>query len=191
MLFFRFRNAILAVTILAALSLGGTLAAWGQATSGDISGTVVDNSGAVIPSATVIAKNMATGVAATVQATKVGDFHIPNLPPGNYDISASATGFATFTLKNFVVTLNATSTAHFVLPVATTSTVVQVSADAGAVIDTTTTQLEASFESEELKNLPTSSSANGVLNLSLLVPGVCHRRRSRYGHWSLGRRPAP
>ncbi len=172
MLSFRFKNAILAVSILTALLLGGTFAAWGQATSGDIAGTVVDKSGAVIPNAAVTAKNEATGVSATVQATKVGDFHIPNLLPGSYDVSASASGFATFTLKNFVVNLNATSTAHFVLPVATASTVVQVSADAGAVIDTTTTQLEASFESEELKNLPTSSSSNGVLNLSLLVPGV-------------------
>ena len=49
------------------------------------------------------------------------------------------------------------------LPVATTSTVVQVSAEAGMTIDTTTTQLQTSFESEELKNLPISSSAHLVL----------------------------
>ena len=172
MLSFRFKKAIIAISLLTALLLGGNFAAWSQATSGDIVGTVVDRSGAAIPGASVTATNVATGVASTVQASKVGDFHIPNLLAGNYNVSASAAGFATFTLKNFVVTLNATSTANLVLPVATASTVVQVSAEAGAVIDTTTTQLESSFESEELKNLPTSSSANGVLNLSLLVPGV-------------------
>ncbi|HZL51318.1 MAG TPA: carboxypeptidase regulatory-like domain-containing protein [Terracidiphilus sp.] len=172
MLSFRFKKAIIAISLLTALLIGGNFAAWSQATSGDIVGTVLDRSGAAIPAASVTATNVATGVASTVQASKVGDFHIPNLLPGNYNVSASAAGFATFTLKNFTVTLNSTGTARLVLPVATTSTVVEVSAEAGVTIDTTTTQLQTSFESEELKNLPTSSSANGVLNLALLVPGV-------------------
>jgi hypothetical protein len=172
MLSFRFKKAIIAISLLTALLLGGNFAAWSQATSGDIVGTVLDRSGAAIPGASVTATNVATGVASTVQASKVGDFHIPNLLGGNYNVSASAAGFATFTLKNFTVVLNSTATARLVLPVATTSTVVEVSAEAGVTIDTTTTQLQTSFESEELKNLPTSSSANGVLNLALLVPGV-------------------
>ncbi len=169
---FRFKNAVLALGCLLALLLCGSFAAWSQATSGNIAGTVVDKSGAAIAGASVTATNVATGVSASAQATKVGDFYIPNLPAGTYEITGKASGFAVFTLKGFEVTLNATSTAHLVLPVASASTVVQVSADAGAVIDTTTTQLQSSFQSEELKNLPTSSSANGVLNLSLLVPGV-------------------
>jgi hypothetical protein len=172
MLSFRFKKAVVAISLLTALFVGGSFVAWAQATSGDIVGTVLDRSGAAIPGASVTVSNVATGVAATVQASKVGDFHVPNLLPGNYNISGSAAGFATFTLKNFTVTLNSTSTARLVLPVATTSTVVEVSAEAGVTIDTTTTQLQTSFESEELKNLPTSSSANGVLNLSLLIPGV-------------------
>jgi hypothetical protein len=172
MLSFRFKKAFFAVSFLLVLLISGSFAAWSQATSGDIVGTVLDRSGAAIPGASVTVTNVATGVTAIVQASKVGDFHIPNLLPGNYNVSASAAGFATFTLKNFTVTLNSTSTARLVLPVATASTVVQVSAEAGVTIDTTTTQLQTSFESEELKNLPTSSSANGVLNLALLVPGV-------------------
>ena len=147
MLSFRFKNAFFAVSMLAVLLVGTSFAAWGQATSGNIAGTVVDRSGAVIPNASVTATNVATGVAATAQASKVGDFYIPNLLPGNYNITATASGFASYTLKNFTVALNATSTAHMVLPVASASTVVQVSAEAGAVIDTTTTQLSTSFES--------------------------------------------
>jgi Carboxypeptidase regulatory-like domain len=169
---FRLNSTFLAINLIAAMLLGCSYAACGQATSGNIAGTVVDKSGAAIANATVTATNAATGVSATAQASNVGDFAIPNLLPGTYNVSASASGFATFTLKNFVVNLNTTSTAHLVLPVATASTVVQVSADAGASIDTTTTQLQSSFESEELRSLPTSASANGVLNLSLLVPGV-------------------
>jgi hypothetical protein len=169
---FRFKNAFFAVSLIAVLLFGGCFAAMGQATSGDIVGTVLDRSGAAISDAAVTATNTATGVAVTVQSSKVGDFRIPNLLPGNYNISASASGFATFTLKNFTVTLNSTGTARLVLPVANASTNIQVSAEAGVSIDTTTTQLQTSFESEELKNLPISSSANGVLNLAMLVPGV-------------------
>jgi hypothetical protein len=172
MRFVWFKNAFFAVSLIAVLLFGGCFAAMGQATSGDIVGTVLDRSGAAISGAAVTAINTDTGVSTTVQASKVGEFRIPNLLPGNYDISASANGFATFTLKNFTVTLNSTGTARLVLPVATTSTNVQVSAEAGVTIDTTTTQLQTYFESEELKNLPISSSSNGVLNLAMLVPGV-------------------
>lgn len=172
MRFVWFKNAFFAVSLIAVLLFGGCFAAMGQATSGDIVGTVLDRSGAAISGAAVTATNTDTGVSTTVQATKLGEFRIPNLLPGNYDISASASGFATFTLKNFVVTLNSTGTARMVLPVATTSVNVQVSAEAGVTIDTTTTQLQTYFESEELKNLPISSSTNGVLNLAMLVPGV-------------------
>jgi hypothetical protein len=172
MLSFRFKKAFFALNFLAVLLLGVSLAASGQATSGDIVGTVLDSSGAAIPGASIKVTNSATNVTTTVQASSLGDFRVPNLLPGNYNISGTATGFATFTLKNFAVTLNSTSTARLILPVATTSSVVEVSAEAGVTIDTTTTQLQSSFESEELKSLPTASSANGVLNLSLLIPGV-------------------
>lgn len=173
MRFFRLQSAVLAMTLMAvAVLLGGYRVAWSQSTSGDVVGTVQDHSGAVIAGATVTAKNVATGVTTTVQANKVGDFHISNLLPGYYNITGSATGFAAFTLKDFAVQLNNTATAKLVLPVASASVNVEVSAEAPATIDTTTTQLQTTFETEELKSLPISSSGNGVLNLSLLVPGV-------------------
>ena len=158
--------------LLALVFLCGASVAYGQATSGNIAGTVVDRSGAAIPNANITATNVATGVAVNVKGNDVGQFLIQNLLPGNYDITGSATGFSSFTLKNFNVSLNSTATAKLELPVANTNTVVEVSAEAGVTIDTTTTQLQTSFESEELKSLPTASSSNGVLNLSLLVPGV-------------------
>jgi hypothetical protein len=151
---------------------GASFAAYGQATSGNIAGTVVDRSGAAIANASITVTNVATGVAVNVKGNDVGQFSVQNLLPGNYDISGSASGFSTFTLKNFTVSLNNTATANLVLPVANANTSVEVSAEAGVTIDTTTTQLQTSFESEELRSLPTASSSNGVLNLSLLVPGV-------------------
>jgi hypothetical protein len=159
-------------SFLAAIIFGAGLVAYGQATSGNIAGTVTDRSGAAIPNTTITATNVATGVSVTVNSNSVGQFLLQNLLPGNYNVTGSSTGFANFTLKNFAVTLNSTATATLVLPVAETNTVVEVSAEAGSTIDTTTTQLQNSFGSEELKSLPVASNANGVLNLAMLVPGV-------------------
>ncbi len=168
----RFQSALLTVIVGMVALFAGSFQAAGQATSGDVVGIVVDHSGAAIAGAAVKATNVATGVTAATVSGKDGEFHISNLLAGNYDITGSATGFATFTLKNFTVQLSTTATARLTLPVATASTSVEVSAEATAVIDTTTTQLQTTFQSEELRTLPTASTGLGVLNLSLLVPGV-------------------
>ena len=173
MRFSRLSNTVLTFSLLAiAVVFGGMSAALAQTTSGNIVGTVSDKSGAVIANATVTAKNEATGVATTVEANKVGDFRISNLLEGKYSLTASAQGFATFSLKGFDVQLNKTSTATLILPVQSAASNVEVSAEAPAVLDTTTTQLQASFETEELAIMPTSTAGAGVLNLSLLVSGV-------------------
>ena len=159
------------VAILVLLFMGNAMAS-AQETSGNIAGTVLDKGGAAIADASITVINIATGVSTGVRSNSVGQFYVPNLPPGAYNVSATATGFATFTLKGFVVTLNTTASATLTLPIANAATSIEVSAAAGMTIDTTTTQLQTTFEPEELKNLPTASSANGVLNLALFVPGV-------------------
>jgi hypothetical protein len=162
----------LAMTLSALMLFVSNPAAKAQSTGGDVVGTVSDKSGAAIPNATVSAKNQETGVITQAKASSVGDFHIPNLAVGKYDITATANGFSSFTLRGFEVKLNNTATAKLTLGIASATSVVEVSADASAVLDTTTVQLQTSFETEELKNLPVSTVGNGVLNLSLLVPGV-------------------
>jgi hypothetical protein len=174
----KLHNLLLAGSVVLTTLFSATVLTWttpaarAQSTSGDIVGTVSDKSGAAIPNASISAKNVETGVITEAKANSVGDFHIPNLPYGKYDITASASGFSNFTLKGFQVQLNNTSTAKITLPVASSTSVVEVSATASAVIDTTTVQLQTSFETAELQNLPVSTVGNGVLNLSLLVPGV-------------------
>ena len=143
-----------------------------QLTTGDIAGTVSDQSGAVIAKATVTATNDATGVKSTVSSTSSGDFHFVSLPAGMYTLQASAQGFSPFTLKGFQVQLNNTATAKMVLSVGEAATSVQVSAEAEAVIDTTTVQLQSTFTEKELQDLPIATTGAGVLNLALLTPGV-------------------
>ena len=158
-------SAIFAVSI---LSAGMALA---QITSGDIAGTVKDATGAAIPNATVVITNEETGVSVTLTANTSGDFHASNLPAGSYDVAVSNAGFQAYKLKGLVVETNRTATKDIVLSVGTTQSV-EVTAEAGVVLDTTTTNLTTTFSTEELASLPTATVGLGVINTSLLSPGV-------------------
>jgi Carboxypeptidase regulatory-like domain len=145
---------------------------YGQATSGDLVGTVKDTTGAVIPNASVVAVDEDTKISYKTVSTNAGEFHISNLPEGNYDLTATAPGFSTFLLKGFRIDLNKASTAVLTLSVSSTQSSVEVSAAAGVALDTTTANLTQTFGTEELSVLPTATIGLGVLNVSLLSPGV-------------------
>jgi hypothetical protein len=86
-------------------------------------------------------------------------------------VTGSATGFATDTLKNVEVTLNNVITANLTLQVGTNATTVEVTGGA-AQIDTTTAQLQTSFDTKQVAELPQGASGSGIYNLSLLGSGV-------------------
>jgi len=172
MRFIRLQSVVLALGLLMVAGVVANFSApvaHAQAISGDITGTVSDISKAVIVKATVVAKNVGTGIVYTATTGGAGDYRLPNLPPGTYDLTASAPGFAKSTLKNFAVELNKVSTANFTLKVSANETV-EVSAEAGVALDTTTAQLETSFSAQQLTELPAAT--NNVLNLSLMTAGV-------------------
>jgi hypothetical protein len=153
--------------------------AFAQANSGDLTGTVFDSSGSAIPNANVVATNEETGVKTTAQTNAGGAYRFTNLPAGRYTLTASATGFTTDTLKGVDVTLNNTVTANLTLAVGTVGTTVEVSASA-ATIDTTTAQLQTTFDTRQVFELPQTgnNSGSGVYNLALLGAGVSTRAAS-------------
>src|SRR5207244_11424972 len=78
------------------LSLG-SVKAFAQATArGTIQGTVTDKSGAVVTGAQVVAKNKATDLSRTATSSDTGDYRFELLPVGNYTVTVSKTGFATY-----------------------------------------------------------------------------------------------
>src|ERR1700675_2857654 len=68
---------------------------FGQLEAGKISGTVRDTSGAVIPDATVTVKSVATGAERSVQSGSIGQYLIPGLTPGAYEVTVTSKGFKT------------------------------------------------------------------------------------------------
>jgi hypothetical protein len=149
---------------------------YAQMTSGDLVGTVKDPSGAVIANANVMVTNEDTGVVITLHANSSGLYRASNLLAGKYDIAVSAPGFLSYTLRGVAVELNKTSTSDITLTIGTQAQTVEVSAEAGAVLDTTSTNLTTTFSNTELSNIPTANiggaGQSGVLNASLLSPGV-------------------
>jgi Carboxypeptidase regulatory-like domain len=151
-----------------------TINAFGQATSGDLTGTVTDPSGAAVNDATVTAVNGATGQTVNTKTKDLGEYRFSNLPVGTYNITASSQNFKTSTLPNIPVELNKTGTANVQLEMGASSTIVEVSGVAPPV-DTTTAQLQSTYDgrySQDLGLTSAGGSGAGVLNLSLLNPGV-------------------
>lgn len=143
-----------------------------QVTSGNIAGVVKDPTGAAVPNAAVSVKNVATGVVVNVKTTGAGDYLVQNLLPGTYEVTVEAPGFAPSTVRGVTVALNSTATADIGVAAGTQNSVIEVNASAADVLDTTTQNLTTTFSTEELATLPTASVGFGVLNTSLLSPGV-------------------
>jgi hypothetical protein len=143
---------------------------WGQATSGDLVGTVVDNTGALVPNAKVTATNVATNVSTSTTTNANGEYRFGNLQVGTYNVRADAQGFAPKSVQ-VLVELNKTATGRIGLEVGPASTTVEVTGAAPA-IDTTTAQLETTYDLRQAADLPIAGTGSGVLNLSLLQAGV-------------------
>ncbi len=105
--------------------LAASLRAQSSATA-TIVGSVLDPQSALVPGATVVARNVETGIARTTVTTSGGLYRIPNLPPGTYDLEASAPGFATAELKGIHVLVGDQQDVNFKLELGTTSQEVKV-----------------------------------------------------------------
>ncbi len=144
--------------------------AYGQAIDGNVVGMVVDTQGAVVVNADVTAVNIATNVAATTKTGSNGQYRFDHLLPGIYKITAKMTNFKTIS-EQVDVQLNTTTTRNLTLTPGATSETIEVSGTPPA-IDTTTSQLQTTYETQILSDMPSATVGTGVLNASLLQAGV-------------------
>ncbi len=144
--------ALLTPAIAAGFLLSAPAPAFAQSTA-EISGTVTDSSGAVLPSASVSLKNLGTNNARTVKATGSGEYVFTNLESGSYQLIVTSAGFETFK-----TTLTVTVGGHFTitpkLAVGNSSTTVEVSAGDTAVANTATAEVSQVISQEQVTQLP-------------------------------------
>ncbi|HEY1939551.1 MAG TPA: carboxypeptidase regulatory-like domain-containing protein [Candidatus Angelobacter sp.] len=158
------------IVLIALVGLSLPIFIQAQAISGDLLGVVTDSSGAVVSNAQVVATNLGTGVKTTTKTNATGEYHFVNLPVGHYSLEMTGNGMAGG-YKDVQVQLNKQETFNITAAVSSSTEVVEVNAEA-LTIDTTTAQIQNTFEDKELQDLPTATIGLGVLNLSLLNAGV-------------------
>src|SRR5690348_10512183 len=110
-----------------------------QVAGATLSGTVNDPSGATVPNAQVSAKNTATGVTRAATTDSAGFYSIPNLLPGNYEITVTATGFSTTVQSNVALAVGAQQQLNVQMKLGETTTKVEVTGAAPAVQLTSST----------------------------------------------------
>jgi hypothetical protein len=141
-----------------------------QVLYGSVSGTVKDQTGAVVPGATVSITNTQTGLTRDGVSDTAGNFVIPNVLEGTYDLSVSMAGFRNYLEKGIAVSINTVRRANIVLQVGQVTDTVTVEASA-ATLQTTKADVAVNLEAKAIENLPLNGYRN-YQSLINLVPGA-------------------
>jgi Carboxypeptidase regulatory-like domain/TonB dependent receptor-like, beta-barrel len=127
--------------------------AMSQITTGSISGTVKDSSGAVLPGATIVVVNEDTGVSRTVPTDGSGHYVASSLNPGRFKVTASLSGFQTVVRSGIEITLGRQAVVNLALEVGAITQTVEVTAEA-PLVNTVGGSLGDTIEGSQINELP-------------------------------------
>src|SRR6202521_409907 len=164
----------LACTFVCLLLAASVAHAQGVGTSGAITGTVTDASGAVLPKATVNVADTQTGLKRTAETNSIGQFRATGLPPATYDVSAELPGFATEIRRSVTVAVGQTVISDFQLKPSQVATVVEVT-DQPPVVETERGSQADRITQRYIADLPIDR--RDYLTFTLLAPGVSDATR--------------
>jgi len=160
------------VAALVCMTLGFAWAAMGQSAStsdtGTIVGSVTDQTGALIPHASVTITNTGTGSVTTAKSGDTGLFTVPALPFGNYIVSASAERFGKAASKTFVLNVGAIARVDLKLSLAAVSEAVQVTGTM-ATVNLSSATAGTTLNADQIENLPTNG--RDVMDFLNIAPG--------------------
>ena len=170
------RKALVALVAFLAGSFGYAVAAMAQV-DGRFSGAVIDPSGAVVPNATVTAKNEKTGEVRTTVTTAQGRYVVSNLKPSNYTIRAEVKGFSALEYTNLPLAVGQEFNIDLSMKTAAMSETVTVNAEA-LVVDISSARMGANVSEREVQELPVNG--RQMSQLMLQAPGS---QNSGTGTW--------
>ncbi|MGA7409240.1 MAG: carboxypeptidase-like regulatory domain-containing protein, partial [Bryobacteraceae bacterium] len=153
------------VTVLVTLHL----AVFAQSFRGGISGTVVDQSGAIIAGAEVKLLGADTGLTRSVTSTSAGEFVFQDLPLGKYSLTVTHAGFQTQTIKDINIEAGKIFNVDAKLSVSSQATEVSVEANA-AEIETSSTAITSVISTQTMSDVPLNG--RDFTQLLKLNPGV-------------------
>ena len=159
----RFRGLV----VLAIIALSASVA-FAQITAATISGTIKDDTGAILPGADIVAKNFETGVSRSAVSNADGAFTLAGLPPGKYEVRVALPGFTTSVQT---VELAVAQQAGLTVTLKVGATQESVTVTGGAVlVDTQSSALSALVPEKTIEELPLNG--RNYITLATLQPGI-------------------
>lgn len=153
------------------LLIFGTAPAWSQATSSaTVTGQVMDPQNAAIPGATVTLIDTGTNASQTTTTNEAGRYVFVNVHSGVYNITFNKEGFSVYRVGGQQVTVGSTMTINAKMEIGSTATTVEVTAMAGAELQTTNAAVGTTISGDALLHLP--NMGRDVSTLAVLQPGV-------------------
>ena len=165
-----FASRISRLVIVAFCIVIGSAGLWAQAATGTVTGVVSDEQGAVVPAADIKLIETNTGSARSAQTNDAGRFTIVNVPPGSYDITVTKPGFQTSKAIAQKVDIGEVLTLNLALKIGQAATTVEVSATAGAELQTLNATIGSTISGDSLQLLP--NLGRDASTLSVLQVGV-------------------
>src|SRR6267378_4318042 len=140
-----------------------------QVVGATLSGTLMDQSGGVVPQAAISIKNIATGITRTNTTSAAGFYLAPNLLPGTYEIRAAAHGFSSQVQTGVTLTVGEQQVLNFTLQVGQMTQTVEVTTEAPTV-QLASSAISAVVNSTTVRELPLNG--RSWTDLAALQPGV-------------------
>jgi len=144
-----------------------------QVSTGSLSGTVTDASGAVVAGATVTATHVSTGRALQTMSTEAGLYAFPNLDVGAYTITVEKAGFKRLSRGNVVIAISTRAALDIALEIGDVAQVVEVTAEAPVMLQSASTEIGTNFAPKLFRDAPIY--AGGLRNPEAFIglqPGV-------------------
>ncbi len=146
------RKTLLASALMLVL---GTTAAVAQQQTGEIYGRATDNSGAVLPGATVTVAGPALIQPRVAVTSETGTYRVPELPIGTYTVTFELAGFRSLALQDIRITIGFRAQVNGALELSTVQETVTVTG-ASPLVDTRETGTSTAFDLETMQNIPSA-----------------------------------
>ena len=163
------RNRLVLAIVVTFFVLITSCGAFAQVTTGSILGTVHDETGAVVPGATITVTDTGKGTMTTHKTGSDGSYNVPFLIPGTYNVSVEMTGFKRSASNNVVLDIDQKARVDFVLVLGGVNETVEVNATA-PLIRLDSSELGDVVGKTQVENLPLNG--RNFASLVYLVPGV-------------------
>src|ERR1700674_89953 len=155
-------------TLLVGVLTGGP-ASYAQLAGGNLSGSIKDESGMSVPDVSITIRDTATDAVRELESNSDGLYSAPNLPPGNYELTVTAKGFATLVLKNVTLTVGSEQTFNITLKVGELNQKIEVNSVLPNV-EAASSTIGGTVEQKMIVDLPLNG--RDWTQLATLQPGV-------------------